>query len=434
MTFHIHGSLLLWQERLAGNQFKEENVFMKNWKKFAALGMAAVMAAGTLAGCGGGKDSGGAGAGDATTQAEAGDKPEAKEDAGADKAEAKDEGGSDSGEKKEVYVFIRDRGDLSYWDSMAEGSDRAVKDFADRANVHVVETTADIQANLQAMYEAADAGADLIITASDFKDNLVEVSNEYPDIAFTIISENVLDQCENGTVYGVDFATAQAAYLGGIVAADIAANGAGDVEATNVIGFVGGMDESLPIQEYLWGYIQGAKAYNPDVKIVYNYVGAWNDPDTAKTQSMTQYNDAGAAVIFACAGGSGNGVHNASAEAKKFVLGVDSDQSLLYADDKDIQDRFATSVVKEVGTAIYNVIGQYLEEGTLPDGEYEIVGLADGAVGIVEGAALDGVLSDEGKAKLEEAKAGISDGSITVESAIGREQDEIKAFITENCQ
>lgn len=407
---------------------------MKNWKKFAALGMAAVMAAGTLAGCGGGgKDSGGAGAGDATTQAEAGEKPEAKEDAGADKAEAKDDGG-DSGEKKEVYVFIRDRGDLSYWDSMAEGSDRAVKDFADRANVHVVETTADIQANLQAMYEAADAGADLIITASDFKDNLVEVSNEYPDIAFTIISENVIDQCENGNVYGVDFATAQAAYLGGIVAADIAANGAGDVEATNVIGFVGGMDESLPIQEYLWGYIQGAKAYNPDVKIVYNYVGAWNDPDTAKTQSMTQYNDAGAAVIFACAGGSGNGVHNASAEAKKFVLGVDSDQSLLYADDKDIQDRFATSVVKEVGTAIYNVIGQYLDEGTLPYGEYEIVGLADGAVGIVEGAALDGVLSDEGKSKLEEAKAGISDGSITVESAIGREQDEIKAFITDNCQ
>ena len=43
-------------------------------------------------------------------------------------------------------------------------------------------------------------------------------------------------------------------------------------------------------------------------------------------------------------------------------------------------------------------------------------------------------LSDESKAKLEEAKAGISDGSITVESAIGREQDEIKAFITENCQ
>lgn len=411
---------------------------MKNWKRFAALGMAAVMTAGMLAGCGGGSDGGGAAETTTAAAAEAEEKTEADaagEETQAEAEDAKDAAdNADSGEKKEVYVFIRDRGDLSYWDSMAEGSDRAVVDFADRANVHVVETTADIQANLQAMYEAADAGADLIVTASDFKDNLVEVSNEYPEIAFTIISENVIDQCENGNVYGVDFATAQAAYLGGIVAADIAANGAGDVEATNVIGFVGGMDESLPIQEYLWGYIQGAKAYKPDVKIVYNYVGAWNDPDTAKTQSMTQYNDAGAAVIFACAGGSGNGVHNAAAEAGKYVLGVDSDQSLLYEDDKAIQERFATSVIKEVGTAIYNVIGQYLDEGTLPFGEYEIVGLADGSVGIVEGAALEGVLSEEGKTALEDAKKGISDGSITVNSAIGREQDEIKAFITENCQ
>ncbi len=106
----------------------------------------------------------------------------------------------------------------------------------------------------------------------------------------------------------------------------------------------------------------------------------------------------------------------------------------MYEDDKDIQERFATSVVKEIGNAIYNVIGQYLDEGTLPYGEYKIVGLADEAVGIVEGAVLDGLLSEEGKAKLEEAKAGIADGSVTVNSAIGIEQDEIKAFINDNCQ
>ena len=298
----------------------------------------------------------------------------------------------------------------------------------------MVETTADLQANLQAMYEAADKGADLIITASDFKDNLVEVANEYPDIAFTIISEDVIDQCENNNAYGVDFATSQAAFLGGIAAADIAANGAEGMDPTNVIGFIGGMDESLVIQEFLWGYIQGAKYYNPDVKIVYNYVGAWNDPDTAKTQAMTQYNDAGADVIFACAGGSGNGVHNAAEEAQKFVIGVDSDQSLQYVDDKAIQEKFATSVIKEVGNAVYNVIGQYLDNGTLPFGEYEILGLSDGAVGIVEGDQLNGLLSDEGKAKLEEAKAGIIDGSIEVKSAIGKGQDEVKAFINENCQ
>lgn len=372
---------------------------MRKLGRVTAAAVSVMMAAGLLAGCSGSS-------GEGTTA------PAESEVSGED--------------LKEVYVFIRDRGDLSYWDSMAEGADRAVTDYADRANVHVVETTLDLQANLQAMYEAADAGADLIITASDFKDNLVEVANEFPDIAFTIISEDVVDQCENGNAYGVDFATSQAAYLGGIAAADLAESG--------VIGFIGGMDESLVIQEFLWGYIQGAKSFNPDIKIVYNYVGAWNDPDTAKTQAMTQYNDAKADVIFACAGGSGNGVHNAAGEVGKYVIGVDSDQSVMYKDDEVIRAQFATSVVKEVGNAVHSVIGQYLDEGTLPFGEYEILGLSDEAVGIVESDVLEQNMSDEGKAALEEARKGIADGSVEVLSAIGKGQDEVKAFINENCQ
>ena len=212
---------------------------MKKFNRFAAAAMSAVMAASLLAGCSKSAEESQA----VTTAAEGSQAEETKaEEGGAEETEAPKE---EDGELKEIYVFIRDRGDLSYWDSMAEGADRAVKDYADRANVHVVETTADLQANLQAMYEAADAGADLIITASDFKDNLVEVANEFPDIAFTIISEDVIDQCENGNAYGVDFATSQAAYLGGIAAADLAKSG--------VIGFIGGMDESLVIQEFLWG-------------------------------------------------------------------------------------------------------------------------------------------------------------------------------------
>ena len=36
-------------------------------------------------------------------------------------------------DKKEIYVLIKARGDLSYWDSMANGGDRAAEDFADEA-------------------------------------------------------------------------------------------------------------------------------------------------------------------------------------------------------------------------------------------------------------------------------------------------------------
>lgn len=384
-------------------------------KKLLALLLTGALAVGMLAGCG---------SSDSST--------EKKDDAAAEETTEEAEDGEEaSGEKAEIYVFIKNRGDLSYWDSMAEGGDRAKADMADKANIYVIETTEDLQANLTAMYEAADAGADLIITASDFKDNLVEIANEYPDLGTVIISENVIDQAENGNMYGIDFSVSEAAFLAGIAAADVASQGLDGTSAGKTVGFIGGMDETVVIQEFFLGYIQGAKYYDPETKIVYNYVGAWNDPDTARTQALTQYNDAQADAIFACAGGSGNGVHSAAAEAGKYVIGVDSDQSLMYEEDKDIQSRFITSVIKEGGNAIYATIEKYLAEGTLPYGEYEIMGVADEAAGIVENDLFNSLVSDHGKEVIAQAKSDIADGTVEIVGAIGKEQDEIKSLIDE---
>jgi basic membrane protein A len=329
-----------------------------------------------------------------------------------------------SAEKAKVYVFIKHRGDLSYWDSIAESGDKAAADFADRADVKVIETTEDLTANLNAMYEAVDAGANLIITAGDYKDNFVEVAKEYPDIACAMISENVCDQAPN--IYGFDFSVSQAAFLAGVAAADRAKQ-----DGSDTIGFIGGMDETVIIQEFFVGYIQGAKYYNPDIKIVYNYVGGWADPDTARTQALAQYNDAGADVIFACAGGSGNGVHSAAAEVGKYVIGVDSDQSLMYDTDPKIQSCFVTSVLKLCNNAVYNTISDYLNAGTLPFGEYKILGVKETAVGIVENDLYNKYVSVEGKAKVKQAGDDISSGAVQVWSAIGKEQSEIQAKITE---
>ena len=105
-------------------------------KKLLALLLTGAMAVGMLAGCG---------SSDSST-----DKAEDSTEA----ADSTDEAAADDGEKAEIYVFIKNRGDLSYWDSMAEGGDRAATELADKANVHVIETTEDLQANLTAMYEA----------------------------------------------------------------------------------------------------------------------------------------------------------------------------------------------------------------------------------------------------------------------------------------
>lgn len=330
-------------------------------------------------------------------------------------------------EKKQVYLFIKNRGDLSYWDSMAEGGDRASVDFADIADIKVIETTADLQANLTAMYEAAENGADMIITAGDFKDNFIEIANEYPKIAMVMMGDNSFEMTDN--MYGFDFQTSQASFLAGIAAADIASQGLEGTSSSNTVGFIGGMDESIVIQEFFLGYIQGAKYYNPETKVIFNYVGAWNDPDTARTQAITQYNDAKADVIFACAGGSGNGVHTAAAETKKYVIGVDSDQSLMYKEDKDIQSRFVTSVLKLNGNAIYGTIERFLKEDTLPFKTYDILGLEADAVGIVENEQFNSYVSDKGKEMIKQATQGIKDGSIKIDGAIGKAQEEIKSLI-----
>lgn len=118
-----------------------------NMKKVMATMLAAATAATMLSGCGS-SNSGSTETKAAETTAAAESGAKAEETTAADAAA--------DGEKKEIYLLIRARGDLSYWDSMADGGDRAAADFADQANVHVIETTADNQANLTAMYEAAD--------------------------------------------------------------------------------------------------------------------------------------------------------------------------------------------------------------------------------------------------------------------------------------
>lgn len=332
-------------------------------------------------------------------------------------------------EKKLIYLFVKNRGDLSYWDSMAIGGDRAVIDFKDSADIKVIETTGDLQANLTAMYEAVDLGADMVITASDFKDNLVTIAKEYPEVACVILSENVVDEADN--IYGVDFRSCESSFLAGIVAADIASGGLSGTSASKTIGFIGGVDETVVIQEFFLGYIQGAKYFDPEVSVVYNYVGDWGDPDTARTQALTQYNDAGADIIFACAGGSGNGVHTAAADTGKYVIGVDSDQSQMYTEDLSIQSRFVTSVLKHSGNGVYSTIEEYLNTGTLPFGEFRILGLKESAVGLVENDLFNDYVSEAGKAALEKASQEISDGTVIIEGAIGKEQSEIKALIDE---
>lgn len=336
------------------------------------------------------------------------------------------EDGQVSGSKDKVVVKFLGKtfGDKSYWDSAKEGVERAKVDFADKADIEIIETTSDEQRHLSAMYEAVDQGADYIITA-DFIDNLMEVAEANPDVNFITWDEPIKDV---DNIYSVGFQTSEAAFLGGIVAADIASSGLEGTSEENRIGFIGGLDETPVIQEFLVGYLQGAKFYDESVKFDDSYVGSWSDSAKAKELAFAQFNNSKADIIFACAGSSGIGAIEAAAEAGKYIVGVDADQSELFAG-KDERKVFATSVLKLVGNALYGAIEDAIN-GNYTSG-YEVLGYADGVVGIVKNDLYEQYVSEAGKAKIKEAEEGLEAGSIEVKSIIGKSQKEITEFINQ---
>lgn len=328
-------------------------------------------------------------------------------------------------EDKVVIKFLgKTFGDKSYWDSAKEGVERAKSEFIDKADIEIVETTADEQKHLSAMYEAADEGADCIITA-DFVDNLKEVAEAYPDIKFITWDEPIEDV---KNIYSIGFQTSECSFLAGMVAADIAT---GNLEGTSEekrVGFIGGMDETPVIQEFLVGYLQGAKYYDETVGFDASYVGSWSDSAKAKELAFAQFNNSKDDVIFACAGSSGIGAIEAAAETGKYIVGVDADQSELYAG-KNERNVFVTSALKLIGNALYGAIEDVID-GNYKSG-YEVLGYADGVVGIVKNDLYDKYVSEEGKAKIEAAEEELKNGTLKVESIIGKSQEEIKAYINQ---
>src|SRR6185436_9347606 len=118
---------------------------------------------------------------------------------------------------------------------------------------------------------------------------------------------------------------------------------------TGKVGFVGGMDIPL-IRKFQCGYEQGAKYANPKAEVFSNMTGttgaAWNDPARGGELARAQFAK-GADVVFAAAGGTGIGVYQAAKDAKKFAIGVDSNQNHIQP------GTMLTSMVKRVDVAVY---------------------------------------------------------------------------------
>ncbi len=225
---------------------------------------------------------------------------------------------------------------------------------------------------------------------------LEKVAKEFPDTNFAIV-DMVVDL---PNVRSIVFAEHEGSYLVGMLAAM--------ASKTGKVGFVGGMDIPL-IRKFACGYVQGAKAVNPDIEIYQNMTGttgaAWNDPVKGGELAKSQF-DRGADVVYHAAGGTGLGVLQAAADAGKLGIGVDANQNYLHP------GAVLTSMLKRVDNAVFNAFNDGTS-GSWSSG-IQALGLKEEGVGYALDEHNAKLISDDMQSKVNEARQKIISGDIQV--------------------
>ena len=281
------------------------------------------------------------------------------------------------------------------------------------------------------LYDYCDDGSYDVIIVGTFQmlDALSKAAADYPDQKFIYFDEQYdFSVSENDNVYNVLYKQNEVSYLVGAAAAMMTTDETLPyVDPSNkVIGFLGGMENSV-INDFLVGYIQGAKDIDPEIQVALAYVGNFYDSAAGKDMALTQYQN-GADVGFNVAGSAGLGQIEAAAQSQKYAFGVDSDQAALLP---EYADYIPTSALKNVGNSLIRAIKADMEE-ELEFDQTEYLGFAEGGVELLEDDHYSEVVPENIRTKIEELKQQITDGEIEVPTALGdnaMSNDEIQELI-----
>ncbi len=292
------------------------------------------------------------------------------------------------------------RGDQSFNDAAAAGLDKAKAELgADTKDATAVAGEPE-SAREERLQQLIDAGyTNVVAVGFAYAPAVKKVAAANPDVKFALIDST---DAAGPNIENLTFAEQEGSFLVGVAAAL--------KSKTGNIGFIGGVNVDL-IKKFEAGYIAGAKAVNPAIKIQRKYLtqppdfSGFGDPAKGKTAAEGMYQQ-GADVVYHAAGGSGGGVFTAAKAAGKMAIGVDSDQALTAP--AAVRDVIITSMIKKVDVATFDFI-KALTEGKFVAGT-KVYDLKAGGVGY----STTGGKIDDIKAKLEEFKTKIIDGKIVV--------------------
>lgn len=328
-----------------------------------------------------------------------------------------DAAGTD-GAMKVVLLIPGTLGDKSFFDAANKGMQMAKSELG--VEIKVIEMGTDKTKYEPTFRDVCAQNWDLIISGSpDMTDIFNQYCADYPEKAF--MNYDAANDLVTDNLYTVAYAANELSYLSGVIAAICTQSDIPNMNAEAKIGFLGGMD--IPgINDFLVGYIQGAKDVNPDIKIAISYAQDFANPGKGKELAINQYNS-GVDIIFGVAGGTGLGALDAASEKELYAIGVDSDQALLFqGTDEKKAGQIITSAIKQIDQVVFNAI-QLHQQGTLPLGQYQVLSFQDGGVGIACNEYYERIVPDDLKAQIDEIEQKLINGEVTVPTAIGMPQE-----------
>ncbi len=308
-----------------------------------------------------------------------------------------------------VSVVNGPLGDASFFDDAERGIQKLK---GSGHTTQTVQSEANNPAQWKTNVESVATGKwDIVVVGSSQMVDIVDAAaKKFPNQKFIIYDDAPKTIPSN--VASIQFKQNEGSFLAGVLGALVVTNKDKFPNATGnakTIGLVGGMDIPV-INDFVAGYKKGAESVDPSVQVKVSYIGNFTDAQKGYDQAKAMF-DQGADVVYQVAGGAGIGVLKAAKEAKRYAIGVDSNQN-------DLQPGFIlASMLKNIGEGIVTAV-EAADAGKLEYGKVTSYGLANKGVGLTF-EKNNNIVPADIQTKVTALAADVASGKIKVPSVMG---------------
>ncbi|MCW8163517.1 BMP family ABC transporter substrate-binding protein [Verminephrobacter aporrectodeae subsp. tuberculatae] len=289
---------------------------------------------------------------------------------------------------KIAFAYVGPVGDGGWTFAHDNGRQALEREFGDRVSTSFVESVPESADAERVLRDLASQGNKLIFgTSFGYMEAMLKVAQDHREVRF----EHATGYKTSENMRTYDGRTYEGAYMAGMIA--------GAMTRSNTLGVVG----SVPIPEVLRNinsFTLGAQSVNPKIKTRVVWVNEWFSPPK-ETEAATTLIHGGADVLFQNTDSAA--VLKTAQEKGKRALGWDSDMSA-YGPDAHL-----ASAVVNWGPYYIRATRDALD-GRWTTGQ-SWWGVKEGAIDIVS-IAKD--VPAETKARVEEVKKGLADGSFQI--------------------